>query len=506
MSSRLISENRWLVMIAVIVSFVLSAWCIYADPIVNNDGIRYFMAASKFAMGEWSAGFAIYKWPFFSLMIAGLSYVSGLSVDQAAYLLSTLLHALIVVAFMSVIRELGGDRTTIIIAAVIVILFPELNKFRSFIIRDTGYLAFYLLSLVFLVRYWEMPRSSSLIKWFICAIFAFLFRVEGLVFLVLIPMMIWIRKQTSMPARVGLVLVAATLVVSLFACFSLWLFSSEAGQSPAQIVARPLESLRFAWHQIGTDLWYKMNAIQEEFLGEGSGGYAYAVLVVSLVVIVAFETVRRMSIIYAGFAAHAAVTRLAFPAPSVRGLWYRLIGINLALLCTFATVKLFLVGRYTMALALTVLLAAPFSLAALYARWRRPTGAVNKPWLFPIMILLVLVLGIESLDVFTDKRYLREAGRWLETNTPANAKLFSDNQALIYYSGKDAFRKNARYDWPETMSVVYHNAWRQYDYLAIRISRKQPQRESRLVQKLGRRPLKTFANEKGDKVLIFATR
>jgi len=498
-----ISEHRSIAVAAVLVSLVFSAWCIYADPIVNNDGIRYFRAASAFASGEFGTGAAIYKWPFFSLMIAGLSKVSGLDVEFAAYFLNIVLTALLLVAFLSVVHELGADRTTLIIAAIVILLFPELNKYRSYIIRDTGYLALYMWSLVFLVRYWKTWRTDNFWKWFLCAGFACLFRAEGLVFLTLVPMLVWMRRQVSPIQRFVHYLLLAALGVALFAGLSLWLFTSESGLSHADVASRPLHALNTAWQQMGTKLWLKLTAIEEEVLTEFSSDYSPVILLVALAVLVVLEVIRRLSIIYALFVGHAVRANLVFPEPDARELWYRLLALNLVLLLAFTTVQLFLLGRYTMALLLTLLLAAPFSLAYLYERWR--THAARKTWLFPAAGLLVLVLGVESLDVYTDKLFLRDAGLWLRGNAPPAATLYGDNQAFIYYSGKPAFRDRARYDWAETMSMIYREDWRKYDYLAVSVSHKQTQRQARIEKHLARRPVKVFANKKGDKILIFKT-
>ena len=498
-----VSEHRFLVAATVIASLAFSGWCIYADPVVNNDGIRYFRAASAFAGGDFSGGAAIYKWPFFSLMIAGLSNISGMHVEYAAYFLNGILTTLLLVAFLSVVHELGADRTTLTIAAIVILLFPELNKYRSFIIRDTGYLAFYMWSLVFLFRYWKTWQPGDLWKWLLCAGVACLFRPEGVVFLTLVPMLAWMRSQVSPARRFGQYVLLAALCVALFAGLALWLFSSEPNLSQVHIVSQPLQALETAWQQIGTKLWFKLTAIEEEVLTEFSSDYSPVVLLVALTVIVVLEVIRRLSVVYALFVGHAVVAKLVFPDPDAKELWYRLIALNLILLFAFATVQLFLVGRYTVALLLTLLLAAPFSLAHLYRRWR--SGAARRAWIFPAIALVVFALGAESLDVYTDKRFLREAGLWLRDNTPGTATVYGDNQAFIYYSGKPAFRDHARYDWAETMSMISREEWRKYDYLGVYVSGKQAQRQARIQKHLARKPAKVFANKNGDKILIFKT-
>ena len=144
--------------LAVLISFALSAWAQYSDGIVNRDGILYLEAAAQLEQGQWSAALAVYTWPFYSALIALMSYLTGLGVEPAAHLLDALLFALMVWAFINVVAELGGDRKTLVAAALVVLLAPQLNEHRSDIFRDNGYWAFYLLSLWLFIKY--MLRSK----------------------------------------------------------------------------------------------------------------------------------------------------------------------------------------------------------------------------------------------------------------------------------------------------------------------------------------------------------
>ena len=123
---------------------------------------------------------------------------------------------------------------------------------------------------------------------------------------------------------------------------------------------------------------------------------------------------------------------------------------------------------------------------------------------FPVLLVLCVIVAIEGLDVFTHKQHLRQAGLWLRDNMSRNASLYSDNQLVIYFSGRDAYRPGANYVWPETVQIVWGEAWRQFDYLAISIGRKDGKRPLELQNRLGLSPIKRFVNSKQEQVLIFA--
>lgn len=133
---------------AAIIGLFLSAWSVYLDDVVNTDGVLYLRTAPLLADGNWQAAFSLYKWPLYPLLIALVSLIPGLGVEYSAHVLNAALTALGVVIFLSLVRELGADRKTFIAAAIVILLFPGLNRYRAFVIRDAGYIAFYLLALL----------------------------------------------------------------------------------------------------------------------------------------------------------------------------------------------------------------------------------------------------------------------------------------------------------------------------------------------------------------------
>ena len=154
-----------LVAVSVLASIALSAWCVWADPIINNDGVYYLRAATEISAGNWRQALSVYPWPFYSAFIALLGKLPGMDLIGAAHVLNALFAAVLVAGFLSAVYELGGNRTTLIIAALLVLAFPTLNKYRSFIIRDVGYLAFHIWSLCFLFRYWKEKRGRPLVAY-----------------------------------------------------------------------------------------------------------------------------------------------------------------------------------------------------------------------------------------------------------------------------------------------------------------------------------------------------
>ena len=221
---------------ATIISFFLSAWSVFLDDVLNNDGILYVRVADLLVHGEWDIAFNLYKWPFYSLLIAVTGQVTGFSLEYSAHLLNAVLAALIIVCFISLVREVGGDSKTVVAAAFVVLLYPGINEYRSFIGRDAGYIAFYLLSLLLFFKYANSPRFGYAIGWASSIFIAALFRIEGFLFLLILPLLYQWRKITTLPARLMLIItmIGACLVSGLIMAW--WFFGITLGLGAGKIL------------------------------------------------------------------------------------------------------------------------------------------------------------------------------------------------------------------------------------------------------------------------------
>ncbi len=490
--------------LAGIASVLLSAWCVWIDPVVNIDGVYYLRAANFIKQGDWFGAFEIHAWLTYPTLIAGISRITGLGLEVSAHVLDAAFYVIVVIAFMAAVHALGGDRRTVVISAVLILLFPSVNKYRSFLIRDAGYLAFYTVSLVYLFRYWSENKNSLLMVWLLCIIAALLFRVEAVALLFAVPLILLGSSRDTARGKWILVFAAVCLAVVLFFGLIGWVYRHDVAILSGAARHGDATALSAAWAGLAEDVGSKVQVLRNEFLGYSSAKYAWLVYVASLVLITIVEVARRLSFIYAGMSIYAAARHLAFPVAGARKLWYWIIAVNLVVLTGFALVKAFVVGRYAMGGVLTALLAVPFVFSHLTDRWFDATGRSGQVrWLFPLLLLLCIGLAIRGLDVFTDKRYLREAGEWLASTMPPGSALYSNNPILIHYSGKDAFRTDGVYEWAETYQVIQDPQWKGADWLAIQIGTDRPDYLYWIPRIAGRNPVRVFKNEKGDALFIF---
>lgn len=498
-------EYRLIAFITLIASFVFSIWGLWVDDVINNDGVEYLRAAELFKVGDWRGAINVFKWPLYPVCIAAISTVTGVGVEFAAHAFNAVMIALVCLAFIAVVIELGADFRTTVAAAAIIILAKLVNDYRPFIIRDPAYLAFYLLAALHLFRLHNHKRTSDALLALGFGVIATLFRIEGAAFLVLIPMLSVSRRMTSMRKRLLVTMLAFVAATALMASFMMWFLSLGGGRVDGLSAGDVFSG---GWEQVVSAISDKLNVIEVELLLERSGDYAWSVLLGTLFLIVAVETLKNVTI-WSGFlVVWATIKKLVFPRRNCVEPWIWLIVVNLGVLVAFTLVNLFLTGRYTLALSLTLLLAAPFGLLDLYERWRRPVavGGWFIKFAYPIIVGFIVISGIEGLGLGTNKRHIKSAGQWIGEQTEDGSSLFTNNKILAYYTGKDAANYELAVDWRHLVQVIAQKRFEDYDTVAVRVGRKVSHRADRLKKMIGREPDRMFVNKKNDQIFVYRNR
>ncbi len=85
---------------------VVSIWSVYADPIINIDGILYADAANSYLTHGFSETLSVYKWPLYPILMALIHQITGLSLVNSAHLLTYVFSVLTSFAFIGCISIL----------------------------------------------------------------------------------------------------------------------------------------------------------------------------------------------------------------------------------------------------------------------------------------------------------------------------------------------------------------------------------------------------------------
>lgn len=488
-------DRPYLVLSMLLANVLLSMWCIALDPVINNDGVTYFAIAQMFLDGNWSSAFDYYSWPFYSFFIALTAKLFFLNLETAAYLLNAFFVISLTLAFASIVGELSNNnRRIILIAMVVILFFPSITKYRSFIIRDFGYLSCYLWSLYFIVKFCSSLQKQHLVGWLCFAVLSCLFRFEGIVFLLIAPYFLLLFTATRMPHR-RVILGSLSISIFVVSIAVLYWYVNDKYDALMEVGNANGESL-----QDLSDLFF--SNVRERF---GADANYFGVLAINLWNVF-YELVRRMAIFYFAFSIYAYVTNIALTSRLVRRVWLVFVITNLVVLVGFSLFNNFLVSRYTMATALTLLLLAPFAIDKLLDSLGKANLAKRSALIF--MIVLLGLASLEGLDVRTNKLHIKTAGLWLNNNAEPGASLYSNNRLIVHYSGLGSKSiLNTLFSTPQMWTHIKTNQIRTFDYIAIEASRDTVTEDvarQTLSFKYGL-PVKVIEGEKKSAVFIFKT-
>lgn len=460
-----ISSDRAIYIIAIVASLLLSAWCAYAQQVPNPDALYYLRAAELFRAGEWQQGLAVYRWPFLSLTIAAVMLMTGADAYSSAQLTNALFDGMTVVTFIALVGRLGADARVRAIAgwaALIIVLHPRLSVMRPVIVRDHGYYAFFLLSLYLTVR--DLQHRNPFTKLAIVAsiLTAALFRLEALLLLVIVPAFHLIVDASR--TRRSIVVAGSVLVVgiSLVLAYMVWMSATIipaglSGELNADLVGR--------FRDVGNTMRERAARLAEVLPpGRNVGiiayvGYSLATLVEALL--------RALSIPLAILAAVAFVPRRLLSDFATQFVaWFA--GWQVLLLLAFVILAFFLDWRFGMIFTLIMTVPATFTIAEIATQWNE--GRRGARYLLPIALLALLVPWLLSVPRYSTLEHLREAGRWVGSNLPPDARILTNDGRIAYFSGRAFDQRMILKSTAETSDRVVNDA----DFLVIEVTGDRP--------------------------------
>ncbi len=498
MISKLYATDKWLVWVAVCGSLLLSAWANYIDDIINNDGIEYIRAAAAMLQGDWASALHTYKWPFYSLTIAFTSLISGLSLTTSAHVVNAICNVWLVLAFVALVRLLGGKRNTLWFAVLVVLAFPVINKFRPYLIRDPAFLALFLSACYAFFLYIKSGFKRYNVVAIACFTLAALFRLEGMVYLLLTQAYLFSRHFVHRGSRFLSLLGLIFLLILLLVFISWWQFSSTDELGYSSIFTQPVRFFEATWEQLGKGFGRRLKAVQ----GSSPSGYsqAYAVLILlgAAISTVLLKLIHSLYYLYFFLWLVAWRKALLFPEFGLYGPWRFLILASLPVLIGFVMVQGFVTSRYLIAIALLMLLATPFLLAS----WHDSLKSQGRPKVaFWLVIALIALTGLKSLDLGNKKHYLKAAANWMSDTLPAGSRVYTNNRILGHYYGRDIWVGDywSRKDF---FAVDAFIARKKADFGALTIKPNDLRIMKRTVKMLKRKILVVFENEQGAQVVV----
>lgn len=495
-------------LIAMGISLLFSVWLIYSNEVVTRDGIIYLRCAELLTRGDWVDALAVYEWPFYPALIALTGFITGLSLESAAHVLNAVTSTITVVAFIGIVGELGGNRKVRIVATLVILLFPEFNENREHIYRDDGYWAFYLTSLWLFLGYYRAPRLSRSFGWSGAMALATLFRIEGMAVLFLLPLVLLWKRGVTWPQRlIAFGMAYLGPLIGLLLVLGVWVNYPDALRAYSGRLDEPLAWMNYLGQGLIDYLHGQTDRLSAAILNQYSEEYAMSAIIAVLLMLLALNLSHALGAWYSLLVVHA----LIFPGhhPQITSdahpVLHWMLAINVLILMVFLLKYFFLTARYTMPMALTLLLWLPFHIVYLQERWLVATARpLPRRLVSTLAVVAFLALAVNSLVSWgASKLYLKEAGLWLAQEAPAGTRLYTDTWELAYYAQRDGALTLSFAEPELTVQKLSDGAWREFDFLALEINRHQPENEVIIRQTIGVEPIKIFNNDRGGKVLIF---
>jgi hypothetical protein len=485
--------DRRIYVAAAVLSLLLSAWAVWAQFVPNPDAALYLRSAEQFAHGEWTAGIGTFRWPFYSLLIAGTMTATGLKALVAAEIVNACLAVITTIAFVALVAELSnGDRLTALCAAFIILLQPHLAGDRPSIIRDNGYLAFFVVTLYLVARDQLAPSVRTKVAIAASIVISGLFRIEGFALAALVPFY-YLLRQPGVWRRPALLVSIVVACLALVPAALLWTSGQLTfwlqGHFDSSGVLRELGSFS------GT-ISTRLHQLKDDFLypyGGGNEWGAYIGLVIGIVIV---NIVRSLTIPLAILTVFVFVPKPVMPRAASRFvLWFALA--QLPMLFVLAFVMQFLDKRYAVGMVLVIDIALTFLMAEAIRQWR-------SDWLAKVFVPIAaaMLIGVFAFAVPKPSKleYLKDAGQWIGQELPRPATIATNDARIAYFSGLPYGQIRI---WPYSQKNPPSDAeLAAFDYFAFDVA-SPGELPPRLVNLPSKELVRSFPGRGGHTVLIY---
>ncbi|OYY50524.1 MAG: hypothetical protein B7X95_08995 [Methylophilaceae bacterium 17-44-8] len=488
------------ILIAAQIQYIQHGW-------INPDSVLYLEAAKLFAEGQWKSGFNIFQWPFYSLWIAGTHKVSGLNIHHSAQFLNVFFFAISTISFITIISLAGGNKITM--AAGALILFSSsyvVGDVLEMLMRDEGFWAFYLTSIVFFIQFYKHQRYQDALLWQLSAIFAMLFRIEAIMYLALLPLILLTNKKLAWTDRIHALIKVnfLNILIALGVATTLTLNKHMTMENFGRL--KEIFSTNLG-NEFTHNLITRANIMSSEVLGNYLEEFAVPGLLLTFILAIVVKIFSAAGFVNIGLATYTLKCRQVVIDPLVSKILYCVALISLINMALIITKVFVLSTRYVVGLGFIIMLFASFSFAYLLSQHTNDVGTNDKKtrvkkWLiYAMMIFMVLGVVKNILPKREGYNYLQEAASWVANNNPQHSPVFFDDLRVQYYAGAP-YKSLGGDGWELFQDHINSKKINEYNMLVLSISPKYPERNLYITQHLTHYELmKKFKNYNGKKLI-----
>lgn len=487
--------------IAALCGAIITAYVICMQyGLINSDGILYVEVAKQLLAQNWGEAHRLYAWPFYPGLIAITHKVTGLPLQHSAYLLTGFFFSLSMAGIVMLVKELGGRRDTMLAAALLLLTFPHLVKsLLPMVIRDHGFFAAHIWSLVFFLRFCRDGGMRDAWLWGVCAVLAALFRVEGITYLIFLPLLFaW--SPSPWRHRIRKFFKAHSLLLLLGGLIAFYLLATpDRTLSDMGRLTAPIDFARAAFFQVQHGLEQKAEIYGGQVLGKYLDDYALAGIIATLLLVLVYKAATAAG----WFSLLVAAQGIRFGAHPVQGHPNFLFGLLVlgVMNAVFVLLSVFVLSsRYLLPVALVILLYGAFVISYLCEQWRR-AALVRNRFAGGLVLVGLLLQGVYILLPLREGAFYElRASQWVAKNLPAGSRIYFDHGRLQYYStGISRWREIKPH--PQVLQDINSGNLKAFDYALLHVSLRDAGQQQRLRKLLGE-PLVRFPNRR-DEVVVY---
>lgn len=419
---------------AVIASILISVFTILAAHPVNDDAYTYIRTAEIFLSEGIGPAIEHYEWASYSILIGLTSYL-GFDLFTAAYVVNTFFYALLVFAFVSIVKEIDDSKLILLVATVLILLYPELNEYRYLIIRDIGFWAFSLFGLWQYLLYARNKAPRYAVGFALSLLLATAMRMEALAYLLATPFILLLDLRYAIHERrrlffrlIGISLAALLLAITAFSVFGL-----DIGDLVVEFASVYQPFLDQTINLDNEQAYELSRALFSEHAASYSQEYLTLFMTAGLLSVLVANLLSgiggpfSLALIYGFFTKSYRFDR----SVAVPVITYLLV--SGLILFSFILVTRYLSSRYTMMFCIILSLMLPLIFGRLLEdKQKRKNRRVIAAVAFFFTYCLV-----DSFFSFGERKdFVNESIEWLAQNTDSNTGLVTNNRAVAYASNK----------------------------------------------------------------------
>ncbi len=480
-------------------SLLISLWLFASRDIISRDATLYIEAAQAFHSGGIGATFAVWRWPFYPIMIAVVHKLTGLGFEHSALLLTILFETIISITFVKIYSKVAFDGARLWVAMLFILTFVALSGYKAEILRGHGFWAFMLIAIYQFIIYFQTRSKVSAMLWQLSVLIAALFRPEAVVFAALAPLYFLFSRSGLLVEKIKQLLTLNSIFLP--AGLLLITFLLFSGQSQNAL----LNNLPVMFEYFSPEMVFQnFNAAADNFVKhvlpfDYSARYSHLILASGLLSMLLFKLLNNLTFVYTGIWLTGSYKGWIRLKPESRIIYYFAF-IAFLILGVFITSRLFVSSRYTVLFLLIMgLIIAQYidCLFTILCQQKRRIGIV----IFSLFIAAQFIDSVVSTGA--KKLPIKQGAEWLNQHIEPGEKIACNEARYAYYTQQKCYFTNRQFYETYSQADIAFLKNNNYTYLLLWVKHKNSAMQKQLDQDKNLVLLKRFENKKQDAGLVY---